>query len=284
MKKRIFAAFLTLLLIICLLVSCKSESKDLKTIDFQLTTEHYAFGVNKEDTSLLTSANELITQIKNDGTLDSIVNKYFSNDTSKIKTFDGGEYLPCKDQLVVATHVPFSPFEYKIGDRYCGIDIEIASLLAEKLDKELVIKEYHFSEILTAVEDGDADIVMAGLTVSTDREKQVDFTDAYFDASQILIAKKTDTTFDNCQTTSDVVEILSKMNKSTKIGYQKDTVSQSYVQGNNELGFIGLNTDSIGYNSVYDASKALKNGEIDYVIVDEGPAKMIVNTLNQQNK
>lgn len=284
MEKRIFATFLTLLLIMCLLVSCKSESKDLKTVDFHLTTEHYAFGVNKEDTALLNSANELIAKIKNDGTLDDIVNKYFSNDASKIKTFDGGESLPCKDQLVVATHVPFSPFEYKIGDRYCGIDIEIASLLAEKLNKELVIKEYSFNEILTAVEEGKADIVMAGLTVSSDRENQVAFTSTYFDASQILISRKEDTTFDNCKTVEEVVDILSKMNKSTKIGYQKDTVSQSYVQGNNALGFTGLNTNSIGYESVYEASKALKNGEINYVIVDEAPAKMIVEILNQQNR
>ena len=82
----------------------------------------------------------------------------------------------------------------------------------------------------------------------------------------------------------EVVDILTKMNKSTKIGYQKDTVSQSYVQGNNELGFTGLNVNSVGYESVYEASKALKNGEIDYVIVDEGPAKMIVEILNQQNR
>ena len=284
MEKRIFATFLTLLLIACLLVSCKSESKDLKTIDFHLTTEHYAFGVNKEDTALLNSVNELIAKIKNDGTLDDIVNKYFSNDTSKIKTFDGGEYLPCKDQLVVATHVPFSPFEYKIGDRYCGIDIEIASLIAEKIGKELVIKEYSFNEILTTVEDGSADIVMAGLTVSSEREKQVTFTSTYFDASQVIISRKNDTSFDNCKNVDEVVDIFAKMNKSTKIGYQKDTVSQSYVQGNNALGFTGLNTDSIGYESVYEASKALKNGEINYVIADEGAAKMIVEILNQQNR
>lgn len=284
MEKRIFATFLTLLLIACLLVSCKSESKDLKTIDFHLTTEHYAFGVNKEDTALLNSVNELIAKIKNDGTLDDIVNKYFSNDTSKIKTFDGGEYLPCKDQLVVATHVPFSPFEYKIGDRYCGIDIEIASLIAEKIGKELVIKEYSFNEILTTVEDGSADIVMAGLTVSSEREKQVTFTSTYFDVSQVIISRKNDTSFDNCKNVGEVVDIFTKMNKSIKIGYQKDTVSQSYVQGNNALGFTGLNTDSIGYESVYEAAKALKNGEINYVIADEGAAKMIVEILNQQNR
>ena len=262
MKKSILSLLLLSMLILCSFTSC-GESKKLKTVDIPLTNEHYAFGVNKEDTELLTAANELLAEIKNDGTLDSIIVKYFSNDTSKIKTFDCGEYLPCKDQLVVATHVPFSPFEYKIGDRYCGVDIEIASLLAEKIGKELVIKEYKFEDILTAVENNEADIVMAALTVSKDREKQVTFTDTYFDASQILVTRDGNEVFDNCKTADDVVEILAMMNNGTRIGFQKDTVSDYYVNGKKEQNFTGFNTNNVGYESAYDAIKALNNGEID---------------------
>ena len=283
MKSRIISIFLCLLIFVCLLSSCHRESKELKCIDVKLTSEEYAYAVNKENTELLATVNQLLSEIKSNGTLDGIVNKYFSNDTSKIKTYDKGEELPCKDQLIVATHIPFSPFEYQIGERYCGIDIEIASLIAEKLNLELVIKEYSFNDILTAVENNEVDIAMAALTVSSDRESQVAFTDTYFEASQILVAKADDTTFDSCQTTEDVVKILRGMNKGTKIGYQKGTVSESYIVGNQKLKFTGFNTDKIGFDSALDAIKALKNGDINYVIVDEGPGKIIVDQLNKQN-
>ena len=79
-----------------------------------------------------------------------------------------------------------------------------------------------------------------------------------------------------------MVEILRKTNKITKIGYQKNTVSDYYVNGNSELGFTGYNTDNVSYDSAYEASKALQYGEVDYVIVDSGPAKMIISQLNRE--
>ena len=256
--KRVLAALMCILMLVTVLVSCKNDNHNLKCIDIHLTNEEYAFGVNKEDNELLYAANELLAEIKTNGTLDSIVNKYFSNDTSKIKTFDVGEELPCKDQLVVATHLPFSPFEYKISERYCGIDIEIAGLLAEKLGKELVIKEYSFDKIISAVENGDADIVMAALTVSSEREEKISFTNTYFEASQVIVSKEISTTFNDCKTAEDVVDVLGRMNKTTKIGYQKNTVSEYFVNGNQKMEFTGFNTNNIGYDSAYDAAKALQ--------------------------
>lgn len=283
MKRGALAIFMALLLLSMLFVSCDTDGDKVKCIDIQLTSEQYAFGVNKSDTELLNSANVLLSELKNSGELEKIINKYFSNDTSSIKTFDAGIASNSENQLVVVTHIPFSPFEYKIGDRYCGIDIEIAGLLAEKLGCELVIKEKAFNEILETVEKGDADIVMAGLSVSAEREKLVNFTDTYFEASQVIVARQEDETFDNCKTAEDVVEILSRMNKNTKIGYQTDTVSASYVNGDESWGFTGYNVTSIGYDSALKATKALIDGEVDYVIVDEGPAKIIAESLNKQN-
>ena len=281
MRRGALAILMVALLLSMLFVGCNTGTDKVKCIDIQLTSEQYAFGVNKSDTELLAAANQLLSQLKSNGELEKIINKYFSNDTSSIKTFGAGVEAKSKNQLVVATHIPFSPFEYKIGDRYCGIDIEIAGLLAEKLDRELVIKEMDFNTILDSAANGEADIVMAGLTVSSDRERLVSFTDTYFEASQVVIARQEDKTFDDCKSTEDVVEILRKMNKNTKIGYQKDTVSASYVDGDAEWGFTGYNVTSLGYESALQAVRALIDGEVDYVIVDEGPAKMIVEQLNR---
>lgn len=283
MRRGALAILMVFLLLSMLFVSCDTDSDKVKCIDIELTSEQYAFGINKNDTELLNSANELLSELKSNGELENIINKYFSNDTSKIKTYDAGVESRSRNQLVVVTHTPFSPFEYKIGNRYCGIDIEIAGLLAEKLGCELVIKEKRFNEILEAVEKGEADIAVAGLSVSADREKLVNFTDTYFEASQVVIARQDDNTFDGCKTAEDVVEILSKMNKNTRIGYQNGTVSASYVNGDESWGFSGYSVTTKGYDSALKATKALIDGETDYVIVDEGPAKIIVETLNKQN-
>jgi ABC-type amino acid transport substrate-binding protein len=118
--------------------------------------------------------------------------------------------------------------------------------------------------------------------VSGDREEKISFTNTYFEASQVIISNESDKTFDNCKSTDDVVNILKKMNKSTKIGYQRNTVSEYYVNGNAKMDFTGFNANNIGYESAFEAVKALRDGKIDYVVVDSGPAKMIVNQINSQ--
>ena len=284
MKRITIAIFIVLLCIsLFVLSSCKSDNEDkLVCVDYKLTNEGYAFGVSKENAELLGQANSLLNEIKENGKLNEIINKYFSNDTSKIKTFEAGIKDETKNQLVVATHIPFEPFEYKIGNRYCGIDIEIASLLAQGLNCELVIEEYHFSEILEAIENGSADIVMAGLSVTEKRQKQISFTDTYFEASQVIIVREGNNAFKDCKSPEDVSLVLSKMNKCTKIGYQENTVTELYLKGDMESGFNGFSVETVAYESAYEAAKALKNGEIDYLVVDEGPAKIIVEHLNSK--
>lgn len=282
MLKRASALFFAIVMLV-MLFGCKREASKVEYIDIPLTNEQYAFGVNKNDTELLNATNELLSELKSNGELDKIINKYFSNDISDIKTFGSGVEAKGRKQLVVATHIPFSPFEYKIGDRYCGIDIEIADLLAEKLNAQLIIKEKPFNELFEAVETGEADIVMAGLSVSADREKFVTFTDTYYEASQVIIARQNDKTFSNCKTTADVTGILNRMNKNTKIGYQNDTVSQLYVNGDTGWSFLGYSVTPVGYESALKATRALANGDIDYVIVDEGPARIIIKEINERN-
>ena len=96
----------------------------VKTIDISLTDEQYAFGVDKNNEELLSQANEYIAQIKEDGTLDKICENYFGDGTPQGVT--SAKEDDSKDQLVVATNAEFSPFEYKEGDTFYGIDMELA--------------------------------------------------------------------------------------------------------------------------------------------------------------
>ena len=135
-----------------------------KVIDVDLTSEQYAFGVDKTQPELLEEANALINEIKEDGTLDAICEKYFGEGEPTAVT--SAELDATKDQLVVATNAAFEPFEYTKGDKYYGIDMEIAALLAEKLGQELVIQNMDFEAVCLSVGQQKCDIAMAGLTIN----------------------------------------------------------------------------------------------------------------------
>lgn len=281
MKKILSVALVAIMILSSVLCFASCGQQDVVDyVQIKLTDEQYAYGVNKNDAELLATVNSVLAEIKSNGKLNEIVNKYFSGDTANIKTFPAGTEDSSKNQLVVATNTPFSPFEYKIGDKYCGIDIEIAALIAEKMNAELVIKDMNFDAVLTAVETGKADIVMAGLTVSAEREEQVTFSDTYYNASQVIIVKAGDTTFAECTTAAEVEAILNAMDKNTIIGYQNGTTGGLYVEGDEDWGFAGFPVTAKGFDSAVSAAQALVNGQIDFVVVDEGPAQIIVKSMN----
>ncbi|NLW06601.1 MAG: transporter substrate-binding domain-containing protein, partial [Clostridia bacterium] len=245
------------------------------------TQEEYAFGVDKNQPELLEEANKFIAQINSDGTFEQILNNYFGD--GEPKAVSSAELDSSKDQLVVATNAAFEPFEYMLGDKYYGIDMEIAALFAEHLGKELVISNMDFDAVCLSVGQGKADIAMAGLTIKEDRKQYVTFTDKYYDAAQRIIVKATDTTFDDCKTAADVEAILSKLDKNTKIGVQTGTTGQFYVEGDEEWGFRGYNVTCVGYKSGSLAVQDMLNGNIDFVIIDEAPAQCIARAINKLN-
>jgi ABC-type amino acid transport substrate-binding protein len=288
MKKGIAIALSIALIFAFALTGCGSEGDQgkeatpkTKVIDIALNEEEYAFGVDKNQPELLAEVNELIAEIKADGTFEKIVNNYFGD--GEPQAVESAELDSSKDQLVVATNAAFEPFEYTKGDKYYGIDMEIAALLAERLGKELVIKNMDFDAVCLSVGQGKADIAMAGLTIKEDRKEYVTFSDKYYDATQKIIALGNDPTFDNCQTKEDVEEILKGFGKDIKIGFQTGTTGQFYVEGDEDWGFEGYNVTPVGFKSGSLAVQDMLNGNINYVIIDEAPAFFITKAINELN-
>ena len=254
------------------------ENAKVRVIDIDLTSEQYAFGVNKDETDLLEKTNEFIAKIMEDGTFDEICDHYFGDgEPVMVKS---AEYDESKDQLVVATNAGFEPFEFMKGEDYCGIDMEMAALLADYLGKELVIQNMDFDAVCLSVGQGKCDIAMAGLTITESRKDQVTFTDSYYNASQKLIVAADDTTFDDCKTAEDVEAILKTFDSKTKVGVQNGTTGQFYVQGSEDLGFEGYDMTLTGYKNGSLAVQDLLNGNLDYVIIDAAPAASITAAIN----
>lgn len=281
--KKIIAIVMSVVLIagVAMLAGCgkKEDVKAAKVIGIDLTNENYAFGVDKAQPELLEKTNAFIDKILSDGTFDDICSHYFGDGEPvlvKSATKDSS-----KDQLVVATNAAFEPFEYTVGDSYAGIDMEIAQLLAKELGKELVIDNMDFDAVCLSVGQHKCDIAMAGLTVNPDREASVTFSKTYYKASQRVVVKGDDTTFDECKTADDVLKKLQSFDASVKIGYQNGTTGGMYINNESDYASNNLKVTGKGYKNGSLAIQDLINGNINYVIIDSAPADSIVKAINE---
>ena len=120
--------------------------------------------------------------------------------------------------MIVATSANFKPFEYKIGKDYSGYDLEVMQMFCEAYGYELVIKDMNFDAIINYINNDAnseirAHIGAAALTWNEDRAKNVNFTEKYYDATQVIICMADDTTFDDCKSKEDVEAILNSLKK-----------------------------------------------------------------------
>ena len=255
-----------------------ASSNKIKLVDYALTEEEYAYGVDKNNPELLQQLNAFIAQINEDGTMETIMNNYFGDGTPvgvALGTEDAS-----KDQLIISSNLEFAPFEYMEGDMAYGVDMEVMKAFADSLGKELVIKNMEFDAVLTYIDAGYGDIAASGLTKNEAREAYVTFSDSYYSACQYIIVKDTDTRFDACTDLASVEAVLNGLDSSVKIGCQNGTTGKLYIEGDADWDFAGLPATAMGYSNGALAVQDMLNGNIDFVIIDEAPAKSLVEKYN----
>ncbi len=176
-----------------------------------------------------------------------------SEETSSVAT---------KTVLKMGTNAYFQPYEYYDGEKIIGIDAEIAEAIADKLGMELEIVDMQFDSIITAVNEGSVDFGMAGMTVNEKRLKEVDFSTSYANGVQVIIVKE--------GSAIKTVDDLYADGASQKVGVQLGTTGDSYATGD-------FGDRVTQYSNGNEAVLALNGGEVDCVIIDNEPAKALVN-------
>ena len=188
--------------------------------------------------------------------------------------------------LVMATNAAFPPYEYVEGDKFVGIDIEIAQAIAEKLGMELKIEDVEFGSIIGGVVEGKYDMGMAGMTVTEERKQSVNFSDTYATGIQVIIVKEGSTikSLDDIFVFDAEGNPTALKNPNVKVGVQQDTTGDIY--SSDDVANWGLNdvqedgtvtTDRvIRYKTGAEAVEALKTDKVDMVIIDNEPAKSFV--------
>ena len=168
-----------------------AKNDDLKILEEPFEIEEYAIAVSKDKPELTKSINEALAQLKADGTLDKIASNYIGDDTKGKTPYVSPEGVDrSKGKLVMATNAAFEPYEYYEDNKIVGVDVDFAQAIADKLGMELTVNDMEFDSIIAAVDSGKADFGAAGMTVTKEREKQVDFSDSYYTGKQMIIVKK----------------------------------------------------------------------------------------------
>ena len=164
------------------------------------------------------------------------------------------------NEIVMVTEAGFAPYEYYDSGEIVGVDIDIAKEIAKEMGKELVIKDVSFDSIINEVKTGKADFGAAGISYSEERAEEVDFSINYSVSKQIVIVK------DN----SSITNVNDISNK--KIAVQLGSIADTYVTDNYK------NANIIRQKKYLAAIEDLKSDKVDAVVMDELPAKEIINS------
>ena len=173
-------------------------------------------------------------------------------ETAELSTVEPGK-------LIMSTNAAFPPYEMTTDSgEFEGIDVETAQAIADKLGLELQIDDMDFDAALLAVQQGKSDMVMAGLTVTDERQNVMDFTDSYATGIQSIIVKED----------SDIASVDDLAGK--KIGTQRGTTG--YLYCSDDFG----DENVVAYDNGLTAVQMLNNGQVDCVVIDNAPAKEFV--------
>lgn len=164
------------------------KNSTLLILEEEFANEDYAICVAKDNTELMDKINAALAELKADGTLDQITKNYIGDDTKGKFPYKPKEGLSYENgTLTMATNAAFKPYEYHENNEIVGIDVDMVRSIADKLNMKLEIEDMEFDSIITAVQSGKADIGAAGMTVTEERLKNINFTDSYTTAKQVIV-------------------------------------------------------------------------------------------------
>lgn len=166
--------------------------------------------------------------------------------------------------ITMSTNAEFEPFEYMENGEAVGIDVEIGQKIADKLGVKLKVRNVDFSALAPELSSDKGDFVAAGMTVTDDRKKNMDFTDTYYEAAQSIIVKKG----------SDIKTREGLAGKTA--GVQEGTTGDLYCTDDDGKSDVKVGTTK-RYNKGADAVTDLLNGKIDAVVIDDFPAIKFVS-------
>ena len=158
----------------------------------EFANEDYAIAIAKGNSSLTSSINDALNTLKANGTLDAILNNYIGENIGQTPYTSPENVNRSNGTLVMATNAYFQPYEYYENGTIVGIDVDVATAICDTLGMTLKVEDMEFDSIITAVSSGKADVGIAGMTVTPERQKNIDFSDSYTTSQQVIVVRNND--------------------------------------------------------------------------------------------
>ena len=229
----------------------------------------FAFGVKKgsKHEHLVTEFNEALAQMKKDGSLDEIINKWTASKGSsdsavpETSTPAGQKATPTKDKYIIASDSSFAPFVFQDdSNQYTGIDMELIKAIAKDQGFTVEVTNPGFDAAINSVQTGQADGIIAGMSVTDARKKTFDYSDPYYTANSILAVKD-----------SSNIKSYEEL-KGKTVGVKTGTASQTFLEENKSKYGYSIKTFSDAA-SMYDS---LNTGSVAAVMDDEPVVKYAI--------
>lgn len=167
-----------------------AANEGLTILDDKFDPESYAFCIKKGNTELTEAINGALADMKEDGTLQSIIDNWIGENAGESPYVSPEGVDRSKGTLTMATNATFPPYESTQGDEIVGIDPDIAQAICDRLGYSLEITDMEFDSIIPTVDSGKADFGAAGMTVTEERLQNVDFSDTYATSKQVIIVRE----------------------------------------------------------------------------------------------
>lgn len=166
------------------------QNKGLMVLEEEFTLEDYAFAIAKGNDELCDRVNEVLSELKEDGTLDDIKKNYVGAESEVGKyPYEKKDVERTNGTLTVGTNAEFQPYEYYENGKVVGIDIDIMQAVCDKLGMEMKVEDMAFDSVIPAVSTGKVDIGASGFTVTEERKKNINFSDTYTTSKQVIIVE-----------------------------------------------------------------------------------------------
>lgn len=168
-----------------------ARNSDLTIIRDNIFTENkeeYAIAVKKGNRQLLNIINSTVAEIKSNGDYEKLVAAFMPADGNVV--IPENEATEGTQSLKLGTNAAFPPFEYVDGKNIVGFDISMGQKIAKNAEKTLDIVDMAFDSLIPALQSGTIDFIAAGMSVTEERKKNVDFSAPYFQSEQVIIVKK----------------------------------------------------------------------------------------------
>ena len=222
------------------------------------TGEQYGLGLREDADDVQTAVDEGLSAVEDDGTYDALIEEYFGSGDDAGDVTGGADGGTGAGTVVAGTAPGFAPFEFNEGGELVGFDVELTEAVLARTDYEFGgFETFEFDSLIPALQDGNVDLIAAAMTITDDRDEQIDFSDPYYEANQaVLVASGDDFEPEGREDFEGQV-----------VGAQSGTTGEGQVDMLVEDGIISEDDKRV-YGNYELAVNDLESGNIDAVIID----------------